>query len=505
MDRVYRDQVLEVEPTGIEFVAAQQRHGSARSLFGLWFSANAEIATWMVGVFAVALYGTSLRGAAIGLIAGNLLGFALLGVLATFGPAYGVPQMVASRLAFGRYANAVPAALSFLAGVGWFAINTVFGAYALQTIVHLPYAAALAVMLAGQIVLAVYGYNLIHRFEALSALLLAGGFALLGFATFARADWHAGFNSHALLAGGGEAGGIVLASALGFSYATGWVPCASDYSRYLPETASRRAIWWYAFLGCVVPCIALEIIGAATVTAVRGTALGDASPTQAIAALLGNTAISTPVLLAVVLGTLTANCMNLYSGAMAALVVHFPRGDRTASLLLGCAFGAATASLFLLAHTGAALAGGLGALVFAVVAAAGTVRMQRWFAAVVVGIIGAAIASGGGHPDETAKVYTNFLLLLSYWASPWAATVLVDHLQRRGLPGDLACLPAVRSGMYAWLLGLAASIPFWNQAWFTGPFAHAYPQFGDLSYYVGFAAAALVMVLFNDARRLART
>jgi NCS1 family nucleobase:cation symporter-1 len=168
-EHVYRDQILEVEPTGIEFVTPAQRHGSPRQLFGLWFSANAEIATWMVGVFAVALYGTSLRGAALGLLVGNMLGYALLGTLATFGPRYGVPQMVASRLPFGRYGNAAPAALSFLAGVGWFAINTVFGAYALQTITRLPYPFALALMLLAQIVLAVYGYNLIHWFERISA------------------------------------------------------------------------------------------------------------------------------------------------------------------------------------------------------------------------------------------------------------------------------------------------------------------------------------------------
>ncbi len=54
-DHVYRDQVLEVEPTGIEFIPPEQRHGDPRQLFGMWFSANAEIATWMVGVFAVAL------------------------------------------------------------------------------------------------------------------------------------------------------------------------------------------------------------------------------------------------------------------------------------------------------------------------------------------------------------------------------------------------------------------------------------------------------------------
>jgi NCS1 family nucleobase:cation symporter-1 len=494
-EHVYRDQVLEVEPTGIEFVTPEQRHGSPRQLFGLWFSANAEIATWMVGVFAVALYGTSLTGAAIGLLIGNIAGFALLGVLATFGPRYGVPQMVASRLAFGRYGNAVPAGLSFLAGVGWFAINTVFGAYALQTITGLPYAFALAIMLLAQIVLAVYGYNLIHWFERVCVVLLAAGFTLLGVVTFERAQWHAAFNAHAPFAAGGEIGGVILGTALAFSYATGWVPCASDYSRYLPQSAGAKRVWWYAFAGCALPCIVLEIMGAATVTAVRGADLSNASPTQAISSLLGSGLIADLVLVTVVLGTLTANCMNLYSGAMAALVVKFPKPTLRAPLVTGCIFGAITGLVFALAHTPLYVTVLSAVAVTALMTAVARMRLQRWRAAVLVGVLGALLASGGGHPEETAKIYTNFLLLLSYWAAPWAAVVFVDWLQRRGraTPEDFDSGPRVRPGLYAWILGLAASLPFWNQAWYTGPFAGAFPQFGDLSYYVGFAVAGIIM------------
>ncbi|MHB8356829.1 MAG: hypothetical protein ACYDDQ_09095 [Vulcanimicrobiaceae bacterium] len=46
---LYRDQILEIEPTGIEYVPPEQRYGNPPQLCGLWFSANAEIATWMVG------------------------------------------------------------------------------------------------------------------------------------------------------------------------------------------------------------------------------------------------------------------------------------------------------------------------------------------------------------------------------------------------------------------------------------------------------------------------
>ena len=502
---VYRDQVLEVEPTGIEYVRPEQRHGNARQLFGLWFSANAEIATWMVGLLCVALYGTSLRGAIFGIVVGNLIGFALLGVLATFGPRYGVPQMVASRLAFGRYGNALPSTLSFLAGVGWFAINTVFGAYALQTITGWPYSLSLGLMLFLQVVLAVYGYNLIHWFERVSALLLAAGFGLLAFFTITRAHWHAPFNPHAPMAAGGEIGGIILATALGFSYATGWVPCASDYSRYLPQRTSAVAVWAYSFLGCALPCIALEILGAATVSAVPND-LSSASPTAAISFLLGSGTVAKLVLLTVALGTLTANCMNLYSGAMAALVVKFPGNSLRAPLVTGGIFAVLSATVLAMAHssTTALVIGALS--VGAIVVMIGHVAFARWRAAVIVGILGAALAAGGGHPDQTAQMYTNFLLLLSYWASPWAAVVFVDWLGRRASAssardGDAV---ALRAGTFAWMAGLAASVPFWNQAWFTGPFAAAYPQWGDLSYYVGFAVAGLLTLVTGYPRKISQ-
>src|SRR5271166_3084292 len=136
---VYGDKVAEVEPFGIEPIGAAERHGRPRHLFGLWFSANAETATWSVGILTIALYGTSLKGAIFGILVGNALGYALLGLLSTFGPRYGLPQMMQSRFAFAVYGNMLPAALAFLAGIGWFAVDCVLGAYALGSLVHLPY------------------------------------------------------------------------------------------------------------------------------------------------------------------------------------------------------------------------------------------------------------------------------------------------------------------------------------------------------------------------------
>ena len=43
--------------------------------------------------------------------------------------------------------------------------------------------------------------------------------------------------------------------------------------------------------------------------------------------------------------------------------------------------------------------------------------------------------------------------------------------------------------LVAWLAGIAAALPFWQQSWFTGPIAAAHPQLGDVSYFVSFAVA----------------
>ena len=495
----YQDRVLQIEPLGTEFVPESERHGSPRGLFGVWFSANAEIATWMVGLFTVALYGTSLHSAIAGIIIGNLIGFGLLGVLSTFGPRYGVPQMVASRLAFGWYGNSIPAALSFLAGVGWFAINTVFGAYALQSVTGLNYFLSLLLMLVLQIVLAVYGYNMIAAFERIAAILLAAGFVALGYRDVFKSRFRRSIQHACTACSRGRAWRIHPSDGARFFVCNGVGAVrvgllALSCDRHQPHTHLVVRVF-----RCVVPCIALQIMGAATVSATGNADLSNASPTQAIDVLLGSGILAKIVLLTVVLGTLTSNCMNLYSGALAALVVKFPSRAVLPPLVIAGIFAAVTAALLESAHAAPAaiiLSAGAVALIVGVVA---RFSLPRPHAAIFVGIVGALLASGGGHPDETAKLYTNGLLLLSYWASPWAAVVFIDWILRRKAAYDasdaFAPAPAIRPGMLAWIGGLAASLPFWDQAWFTGPFAAKHPEFGDLSYYVGFLVAAAIMLL----------
>ena len=489
---MYGSNVAAVEPHGLDAIPPGDRHGTPRDLFGLWFGANAETANFAVGILAVSLYGTSLGGALIGLAFGSLLGYVAISLVSVAGPKFGLPQMVISRRAFGRDGNVIPAILAFLAGVGWFSIDCIFGAQALSALLHVGYPVALTLTLAGSIVIAVYGYNAIHAFERFASIALLLGFGTIAAVVFARAHLNAPFDPHAPFAAGGEIGGIAFSAALAFSYSIGWTPCASDYARYLPANSSPRAIAWWAFAGGILASLSLELLGAAAATAVRTSSIVSATPAETVGLLAGtNGTIATIGLLTVLIGTMNGNVMNLYSGALSALVAYDLRRRLPFALLMGAIVAVLALGFLILAGINDPTAR-YGVVKIAVVTlAAGTLSfaavrwtLVRWQAALAVGLVGGALAVIGQDPDATARVYGNFLGLLSTWAAPWAAIMIASH------EGDLKRVRHM--GLIAWLAGIAAGVPFWQQSWFTGPIAALHPQLGDLSYFIGFSVAYAV-------------
>jgi len=495
----YGASVVAVEPHGLDAIDARERHGTPRDLFFLWFGANAETATFAIGILAVALYGTSLRGAAIGLLVGNALGYAVVGLLSRMGPRYGLPQMVASRLTFGRDGNVLPAVLAFLAGVGWFAVDSVFGAQALGALAHVGFPLALTVVLIAQVTLAVYGHNAIHAFERFASVALVIGFATIAAVTLRYANLGAGFDARAPLAGGGEIAGIVFAAALAFSYSVGWGPAASDYARYLPCASDPRAVTAWAFAGGFVPSAILELLGAAAVTATHAPGIASATPAETIGLLAhGNGVVATIGLATVLVGTLSANCLNLYSGALAALVAWDARRRIGSALGVAIVLATLTAAVLIAARINDPGARFSSAVVVAAALAVGALgfvvvhwTLARWQSAVAVGVLGGALAFGNADPASTAHLYTDFLGLLTMWAAPWAGVLLANRAETARRVDARA--------LTAWLAGIAASLPFWQQSWLTGPLAASNPWLGDVSYFVGFVVAYAVAAFFARA------
>src|SRR5215467_11649451 len=161
----YGDRVITVEPGGAEFIPLHERHGNPLQLFWTWTSPNMEFATIFVGILAVAAFGLGFWEAAGAIVLGSALGGLTQGILSTKGPQYGVPQMVLSRLGFGYWGNVLPAGINaVVAGIGWFAVNSVSGALALNALTHMPQVLCLLIVVAVQIAVAFAGHNLIHAF-----------------------------------------------------------------------------------------------------------------------------------------------------------------------------------------------------------------------------------------------------------------------------------------------------------------------------------------------------
>src|SRR5215813_13676464 len=162
----YGEKVIAVEPGGAEFIPLNERHGRPLQLFWTWTSPNMEFATIFVGILAVAAFGLGFWEAAGAIVLGSALGGITQGILSMKGPQYGVPQMVLSRLGFGYWGNTLPAGINaVVAGIGWFAVNSVSGALALNALTHWPEVLCLLLVVIVQLVVASLGHNLIHVFE----------------------------------------------------------------------------------------------------------------------------------------------------------------------------------------------------------------------------------------------------------------------------------------------------------------------------------------------------
>ena len=100
--------------------------------------------------------------------------------------------MVLGRLPFGFKGNALPAVLmSVTAGVGWFATNSVSGAYALATLFGIAPLLGLIIIVLLQTALAFFGHNLVQAFERWTFPVLAVIFAVASIVILSKAHFGA--------------------------------------------------------------------------------------------------------------------------------------------------------------------------------------------------------------------------------------------------------------------------------------------------------------------------
>jgi NCS1 family nucleobase:cation symporter-1 len=354
--------------------------------------------------------------------------------------------MVLSRRGFGYWGNALPAGInSVVAGIGWFAVNSVSGALALNALTHLPEVLCLLIVVALQLAVAFLGHNLIHAFERYAFPVLVIIFLIASAWTLSKA--HPGATHQAI------PGAFLIELGATFGYAVGWNPYASDYTRYFKSDTSKKAIAFWAGLGLLLSCVLLETVGAAA-----GTIAGVASNANPTAGWTGifPTWLRDLTLLAIVIGGIAANALNIYSGAISFTAIGFklPLAARRAIVALG--FGA----------------------------------------------IGFFVGWAGLH--NAGEDYNNFLLIIAYWIAPWLAVMFCDmYLRRRQDPAQIERLLFNRkytnwAGPVAMVVGAGISIwLFSNQTKYVGLVPKHAPDTGDLTFEVGFVLTAVIYLTWR--------
>src|SRR6266542_1896706 len=214
----YGTRVVAVEPGGIEYIPERERHGNPLQLFWTWMSPNLEFATVFVAVIPIVVFGGGFWPTVIAVTLGIGLGSLTHAILSTWGPRYGVPQLVQSRGAFGFVGNILPAGLqSVTSGIGWYAVNSVSAAFALVTLFTLlgwpalPFWLALVAVVLVQVAVAFAGHNMVHQVERILVPYLGLVFALATIVVLANADPGRGFNSNAPVPFGGPSAAFILA------------------------------------------------------------------------------------------------------------------------------------------------------------------------------------------------------------------------------------------------------------------------------------------------------
>jgi nucleobase:cation symporter-1, NCS1 family len=446
---------VRVELRGVEPVDPSSRFGHPSRLFTLWFSGQLSPSTLFVGVLGTAL-GLGWQLGVVAIVIGNLLGSITVAMLAVIGTRTGVPQLQQSRMAFGRLIQ-FPAGLTWLTQIGFEALAAVFGAEALTVIFGINYYVGLAITFGLMAVLSIVGYELIHIFEKVMAVVLLVLFAIITIRTF---DDHPHVTSH--LSGGPLVGMFLLMIAIVFGYAISWGLNAADLARYLPEDTPAYQTFTAVYGGLCAGMIWIEILGFAASALFAGL-----SSMAGVYKVVGGGALGQVAMVGMFLGTLAILAIEDYGAALQAQALG--------------------------------------------------VRLLRPFLTVASAGVAFAVASWLNTGSLYVK-FENVLLLITYWTASWTAIVLINWvMEGRRMDTEsrytlfsspISRLLLTKENIWAAIalvVGFIACLPFSDTTtglsidnatpglkWLFGGVSNHFLYGGDLAFYVAFIVSAAV-------------
>jgi nucleobase:cation symporter-1, NCS1 family len=434
---------LSVETHGIAPIGEDQRYGRPARLFTVWFAPQVNMTGVFTGTLAIVL-GLGFWLGLLAMVIGTVLGSLVVAYLSTWGPRTGTGQLPNSRMAFGG-GVVLPAALQWLSSIAWDALVGLFGGEALAVLLGIPFWIAVLIVLGVQGAVGFFGYELIHRLQAVLTVVLFVTFVVFAVKLVGGHE----IVAPASVSGADLAGAFVLEVTIAFSLAVSWASYAADFSRYLPANSSRVAVFGFTFGGIVLAYIFVQGIGIAGAEAVgEHTAEG-------VRSVMGGGVLGGLALLIIALASIGSGVMNDYSGSLALQTIG--------------------------------------------------VRVRRPVSAVIVTVLAFTLILWL-HAADTATRFQDVLLLVSYWIPAFVAVVVIDWLLR--IRGRASIDPAEEhtdrpdavAALIVFVVAYAAAMPFMNTTLWQGPVARAWHG-ADTAYFVNLLVAAL---FYGGYRLLAR-
>src|SRR6187551_1291661 len=248
---------LTMESWGMEPIPTTNRYGSAARIFSVWFAPNLVPPAFFLGTLAAADFlQLGFMSGLLAIILGNLIGSSLVGLMITMGPKTGMAQLPFARLPFGK-SIVLPAGINWLACIAWDAFDSVFGAAAISLLTGLPFVFSLLIIIVGQAIIGILGYEAIHTFQKWMSFVLAALFIAITVGVFNVGD----FSTTDGFTGADQIGAFVTMTTIVASFVMAWAVYASDYSRYLPVNTSSSALFIATVAGLTLSAGWLEILG----------------------------------------------------------------------------------------------------------------------------------------------------------------------------------------------------------------------------------------------------
>ncbi len=445
-----------VEIRSIDYVPLAERHGKLWHLGPLWFMSNAQIATLAVGLLSITEGGT-LLWSIIAIGAGVLLGTLFMAFHSAQGPQLGLPQMIQSRPQFGYVGALLVWLFAYVQYAGFNVFNSILGADAMTQVAHGSNKLWIVVVTLVALVIALVGYDIIHRAEqVLTALMLV----IFGVFTVALFFLHYPAGTFSL--GSFKLTPFLLQFGVVAGYQISWAIYVSDYSRYLPPDVTVRKTFYWTYWGSALGGAWLMIVGSVLVAWVgvdkfSGTSIPEINK-AGDHVFSGFGAI---VLVLAALGLVSVMALNMYGG-----------------------------SLTLISAVDS----------FKVVRPTLAIRLVTIGVTAALGLAGALLAT-----ENFLKYFNDFLLLILYLFIPWTAVNLVDYyIVRRGHYAIAEIFnPHGLYGRWGWrgitsyLVGFAAMVPFFAVGTaYVGPVAHQLKG-ADISLFIGLPVSAVLYFVLS--------